>query len=121
MNLHCVLLSDGSSDRALMPISEWLLQENGLNRLPVFDWADPRHMPPTPRSLSERMISAIDLFDPEPCDLLFAHRDAEGESHESRVAEIRDALNQSAIDIPVIPVVPVRMLEAWLLIDEAAL
>ena len=57
-----------------------------------------------------------------PCDLLFVHRDAERDSIEKRVIEIRESLAQCAIDMPpVVCVVPVRMQEAWLLIDESAL
>jgi hypothetical protein len=42
---------------------------------------------------------------------------------ESRVEEIRTAFADSANspDVPCIPVIPVRMTEAWLLISEAAL
>jgi len=59
-----------------------------------------------------------------PADLLFIHRDAEGRSIEERVTEIfaaRDEAAQSIALPPVVCVVPVRMQEAWLLIDEAAI
>ena len=50
------------------------------------------------------------------------HRDAERESIEKRVNEIHESLKQCAIDtLPVVCFVPVRMQEAWLLIDESAL
>lgn len=51
------------------------------------------------------------------------HRDAETESIDKREEEIRAALEESARGkmAPVICVVPVRMQEAWLLIDETAL
>ncbi len=55
-----------------------------------------------------------------PCDLLFVHRDAEGESREARVAEIRDRLEQVGSMQTAICVVPVRMQETWLLFDEVA-
>lgn len=57
------------------------------------------------------------------CDLLFVHRDAEGEQRERRVEEIETAL--ADVDSwdrgRTVAVVPERMTEAWLLIDEAAL
>ena len=58
-----------------------------------------------------------------PCDLLFVHRDAERESIDKRVEEIHESLSNSAIEkaLPVICVIPVRMQEAWLLIDESAI
>lgn len=60
----------------------------------------------------------MDLF---PCDLLFIHRDAEGELPERRLEEIRTAVSESQVDVPFVCVVPVRMMEAWLLTDERGL
>ena len=37
------------------------------------------------------------------------------------MAEIRDAVSEAGIDVPFVPVVPVRMTEAWLLFDEHAI
>jgi hypothetical protein len=60
-----------------------------------------------------------------PCDLLFIHRDAEGERLDRRVAEVRKALESSASGrggmLPAVLVIPVRMMEAWLLFDKARL
>ncbi len=66
-----------------------------------------------------RIKQSLDLY---PCDLLFVHRDAENRPYVKRKAEINNAiaLSRPAHNIFVC-VVPVRMLEAWLLIDEAAL
>jgi len=47
------------------------------------------------------------------------HRDAEGETLERRVIEIKGVV--ADLPDPLVPVVPVRMQEAWLLIDEPAL
>ena len=69
-----------------------------------------------PRSLSERISRSLELY---PCDLLFIHRDAERAPVESRIAEIRESVKEKQIaPTPVICVVPVRMTEAWLLIDR---
>ena len=69
--------------------------------------------------LFERIAKGIELY---PCDLLFVHRDAARESIEKRVREIRESVEQCAIETPpVVCVVAVRMQEAWLLIDESAL
>jgi hypothetical protein len=56
-----------------------------------------------------------------PCDLLFVHRDAEGESRDSRVLEIRQHLQEAGAQQTAVCVVPVRMQETWLLFNEAAL
>ena len=117
--LRCTLLTDGPADRALIPILRWVLHEQGPFAVNI-DWADLGPLRPAPRHLSERMGKAIELF---PCDLLFVHRDAEGEPRERRVEEIETALAEVATwdRGRTVAVVPERMTEAWLLIDEAAL
>jgi hypothetical protein len=54
-----------------------------------------------------------------PCDLLFIHRDAERDTYEQRLAEIERELHGASF--PYVPVVPVRMTEAWFLHSEAAI
>jgi hypothetical protein len=53
------------------------------------------------------------------CELLFVHRDAEGQAAEMRRAEIAEALGLAQISQ--VPVVPFPMIEAWLLADEMAI
>ena len=72
-------------------------------------------MPSPPRGLAERISKAVQLY---PCAILFVHRDAEREDLETRVREIAAAAHPS---VPHVPIVPVRMQEAWLLHDETAL
>ena len=71
------LLSDGSSDRALMPHLTWLLQENGVTFPFNASWADLRQLREKPHDLVEKIELTIDLY---PSDLLFIHRDAEREN-----------------------------------------
>ena len=65
------LLSEGSSDRTLIPILLWTLRQHSES---VFQpqWADLRRLPNPPRSLEQRLQAALALY---PCDLLFVHRD----------------------------------------------
>ena len=119
--LRYTIVTDGSSDRALIPILNWILIENGI-RCPIQStWADLaalRHQ--DRRRLADRLRSSLVYY---PCDLLFVHRDAEGATRESRVQEI----NQAVADLPeglspvFVCVIPVRMQETWLLIDETAI
>jgi hypothetical protein len=51
--------------------------------------------------------------------VLFVHRDAEGQPANLRREEIANALRRAPVKH--IPVVPVRMTEAWLLADETAI
>lgn len=116
--LRYTLLSDGPSDRALLPILTWLLRTHGVEMAVQPDWADLRRLPKPPRGLLERMRTSVDLY---PCDLLFVHRDAEGEPYLSRRQEIVRALEEAVQLPPTVCVIPVRMQEAWLLFDEPAI
>ena len=122
MNLfRFTLLSDGSSDKALIPHLTWLLRQNGLVQLIDSEWADlSRVVRKKPKNLTEKIERSIELY---PCDLLFIHRDAEKENPDNRREEIVNALSQltANLKIPFICVIPVRMHEAWLLFDESAI
>ncbi|MFJ7047368.1 DUF4276 family protein [Streptomyces sp. NPDC101112] len=54
-------------------------------------------------------------------DLIIVHRDADGTSASDRREEIAKAVAAEWPAHPHIAVVPVRMLEAWLLLDEASI
>jgi hypothetical protein len=112
------LLADGSSDQVLMPILDWLLARHGVSRLQG-RWADLRGLRTSPSGLPARISAAHRLY---PCDLLFIHRDAEGAPFETRRLEILNAISEiPAPGLPILCIVPVRMQEAWLLIDELAI
>lgn len=115
--LTFTLLSDGSSDRALLPVLRWLVQQSSSRDF-VGQWADLRFLRNPPKRLSERIETALALYS---CDLLFIHRDAEGESRDARVTEIRGHLDELGSPQPAVCVIPVRMQEAWLLFDEGAI
>lgn len=121
MEIRYTLISDGSSDRALMPILNWLLKVH-LNDYPVLaQWADLRRLDKSLRNTLEKRIQlSIHLY---PCDLLFIHRDAEKTSYETRLSEIHAAVSKasSRINVPTVSVVPVHMTEAWLIFDVIAL
>jgi hypothetical protein len=75
-------------------------------------------LPPARLGLAERISRALALF---PADLLFVHRDADRGPTATRREEIRRAVAATMANQMTVPVVPVRMTEAWLLIDEAAI
>ncbi|MBF0554325.1 MAG: hypothetical protein HQK96_07140 [Nitrospirae bacterium] len=117
---YYTLLTDGRSDRVLIPILECLLDEYSSNMPVKIKWADLSNMPKQ-KKLEKRIEMAMKFY---PCKILFIHRDAEKIPHKERVQEIHKAIEK----IPNIPpgltticVVPVRMTEAWLLIDGAAI
>lgn len=119
--LTCTLVADGSSDRTLVPVLNWLLSRHQLARPASVTWADLGRLRNPPRTLENRIRVALDLY---PADLLFVHRDAEAEPHERRRAEIERALLNSVQSLGIVPavmVIPVRMMEAWLLFNEPAI
>jgi hypothetical protein len=81
----------------------------------VEQWADPVRIPHQ-RNQEERLRTALDLYQ---CDVLFVHRDAEAQDPGLRRQEIATALR--GLEVRHIPVVPVRMTEAWLLSNESAI
>jgi len=83
--LYYTFLTDGSSDKALMPVLTCLLRVNQVECAIQPQWADLRRLRKPPKTLSLRIIQSLELY---PCDLLFIHRDAEREPRENRVAEI---------------------------------
>jgi hypothetical protein len=120
--LRFTLLSDGASDRALIPILRWALIENAVRRSIQPSWADLRQLRKPPKGLANRITAAIEYW---PCDLLFIHRDAEGEQLQRRRQEIDEAVQEAFAQARNRPravfVVPVRMLEAWFLTDLDAI
>jgi hypothetical protein len=117
------LLADGSSDRALLRLLDWLLVESGVASPLIPQWVDlgrlflPRH--PT---LAEKIAIGLDHY---PCNLLFVHRDAENAHPVERRREIDlayAAISDRVSQLPVcVAVIPVRMTEAWFLCDELAI
>ena len=100
-----------------MPILDWLLYQHCPEQSVESAWADLAKLPRPPRTLPDKIMTALDLH---PCDILFIHRDAEKEAFEVRFREITTAL-EGLVTPPVICVIPVRMQEAWLLYDETAI
>ena len=118
-DLRFTLVADGPSDQVLLCPLAWLLRQHVTADLSIQpQWADLRPLRERPRGLRARIEAAIDLY---PCQMLFVHRDAERQDPASRYQEISQAAEAVAVDLPpLVPVVPVRMTEAWLLFDEQA-
>lgn len=113
--LRYTLVAEGSSDALLVRILDWLWQQCvGLRATGSF--FDPRRLRPAPDSLCERIRAALEHF---PCDVLCVHRDADNRDPEERRREILKAVGDAHGCL--VCVVPVRMTEAWLLFDEAAI
>lgn len=101
------LLADGPSDRALMPIIAWALrraQPGGSHSFQGFVHRGTE-------DLRAHISASLAKYRPS---VLFVHRDAEKQSREERLVEF-------PAERRVVPVIPVRMTEAWLLIDPTAI
>lgn len=118
-HIEAVLICDGPSDQALEHPIRWLLSKSGFQGTLNIEVPDFRKLKPRSSKLHHRLEAAVKLFQPS---VIFIHRDAEREQWEARVSEIESSfqkLNRSGI--PYVPIVPVRMLESWLLFDEEAI
>jgi hypothetical protein len=118
--IRYTLVSDGSSDRVLLPILTWLVRQHTSDCPIQPEWADLRGLRQPITTLAEKIRWSLFLY---PCDIIFIHRDAERQPREDRVTEIEEATRIAAQFTscpPLVCVVPVRMQEAWLLFDEAA-
>ena len=116
--LRYTLVGEGTSDQALLPLLRWTLLRTGTPLALAPSWADPHRIAIGGGGLADNLRNALDLY---PCDLLFVHRDADRQEPEMRRKEIEEALSSLVAPPPVLCVVPVRMTEAWLLIEEAAI
>lgn len=113
------LLADGSSDRVLVSILGWMLAQKHPDHLWTGIRAELDRLPLPPADLAGRIQATIEYF---PGDVIFVHRDAERESHQTRLQEISESIARTALGTGKwVPVIPVRMTEAWLLISEKAI
>ena len=100
------VVADGGTDRMLVPIIQW-----AIHRL------DPQVAILEPE-FSKRAGSVKNFLKTYTSDamLIFVHRDAEGKDIKVRLKEF-ESTNGSRV----VPVIPVQMSEAWLLIDGIAI
>lgn len=113
--LTYTVLTDGPSDRRLIPVINWTLGQH-TTRAIVGTWADLYIARPKPISLSERIAAAVGYF---PAMMLFVQRDSEARPADERLEQIREA--SVGLAVPIVEVVTVRMQEAWFLFDEDAI
>ncbi|MFC8044393.1 hypothetical protein [Nocardia sp. NPDC057353] len=119
LTLSGLYVCEGTSDLPLADIIETLFLEKGVEiRLTKPDF---RILAGVPKDVESRITAGLALLGFDP-DIIVVHRDADGDGWERRKKEIRTAVNHAAPQIPcVVSVIPVRMTEAWLLLDETAI
>ena len=107
-----MLVCDGSSDGALVSHIRRLLIESGVSKPEGYYWTQGRY-------LADKIRNGMSRFG--DVDLIFVHRDAESTEPEVRYREIESAVERASYRGPWVGLVPVRMTEAWLLLDVAAI
>ncbi len=112
--MNAALIGEGSSDKALLPILRWILGAASPAEARL-EWIDTARIERRPRTLAQKVAAANNLF--TTCDLLFVHRDADNQPPEWRYEEIRQAVGSRVY----VAIVPIRMTEAWLLINPDAI
>lgn len=118
MNARAALLTDGTSDVPVGQHVARLARRYGCEMDVVAP--DLSRLPDPPGRQVASRLEALFEFD-DAFDLAIVHRDAEADDPGVRYAEITDGVAAAREGLPCLPVVPVRMTEAWLLVDEAAI
>lgn len=113
--LSGLYVCEGSSDEPLADIVEFLYAERGrvlrLSR-PNFE-----ALRGVRRDVKSKLVAGARLID-APFDIAVVHRDADRAGWQERRREIERALADSGTVCDLIPVIPVTMTEAWLMLDE---
>ncbi|WP_089157310.1 DUF4276 family protein [Micromonospora sp. NBS 11-29] len=114
-----LFIAEGSSDQPLAEHIQLLFYERGVELTlssPEFERLPSR----VSKDVGSRMAAGLALTH-GPVDLIVVHRDADNAGYPARLQEITKAHAATSRDAALIPVIPVRMTEAWLLLDEAAI
>lgn len=120
--LRYTLISDGSSDKVLLNVIQWLLDDL-FPEIPFSGrYADLRKLPKPPKLSDVR--GRIELTQEYyPFDILFYHRD--GESVNQKIVEqrINELKQQGLIEFEnkAVCIIPIKMMETWLLFDVEAI
>lgn len=119
MTRRGLLLADGPSDLPLAGHLEVLCATAGNDV--AITAVDPERLSPGDRTVAGRLEWVLAQQPEAVPDVIFIHRDAETERADRRREEIDAACRSVGLSCPVVPIVPVRMTEAWLLLDEGAI
>jgi len=114
-----LLVSEGSSDCSLQEPLEELCLKCGATEV-AGAAPDFRYFPQEiGYSLKDKLRFVNKQF---TCfDLIFVHRDADKSGRSKRYSEIKREVKRYVAWTPWVPVIPVRMTESWLLLDENAI
>ena len=107
-----LLVCEGSSDGALVDHIQRLIIHCGASEA---DGTASHYG----RYLRDKIRLGVEHFG--VTDLLFIHRDSDNSGSDSRRAEIAEEVSAAEYRGPWVGVVPVKMMEAWLMVDQSAI
>lgn len=114
MTYRVLFLGEGSSDQAIGVHIDRIAESCGI--AVQITAPDAEMLPTADKSVGGKLRAVRQLGG--RYDAVFVHRDADREHPERRVAEVRAAMDDVMPGVVHAPVVPVRMTEAWLVLDE---
>lgn len=110
-----LFVAEGTSDHPLADLVELLFRDRGVDlRLAVLPFEQLRGVP---KDVESRVSAGLKLMGNQ-VDLVVVHRDADNAGSDARRKEIARALRKTTATTWC-PIIPVRMTEAWLLLDES--
>ncbi len=118
--LSGLFVSEGSSDAPLADLVTTLFETRGVTvqlTKPDFALLNER----VARDVASRVEAGHRLMEGRAVELLVVHRDVDNTTSSYRLKELQEALQAVGVEVPLVPILPVRMTEAWLLLDEGAI
>lgn len=110
------IVCDGTSDLCIQDLIQWITDTSFPEQ--AFRISEAREVIPAHGALHARLKKAYLSYEPH---IIVCHRDAESMPMTNRINEINEAHANASIPIPVVPAVPVRMIESWLLTNAHAI
>ncbi|WP_239393889.1 hypothetical protein [Frankia sp. CiP3] len=116
MTVRVLFLGEGPSDAGIAAHVERLAWSRGIEAVATSPDLDRLEKPPG-HSVSAKLAAVAKMGG--QYDVIVVHRDADGAGADNRYLEVRNAVLSSPVaQLPHVAVVPIRMTEAWLLLDE---
>lgn len=119
MKINFLLTGEGTSDLRLQSHLENIFINAGFSEAHGETPDLGAFQPKVGRTVKEK-LSALVKYYPD-IDVIFVHRDSDNAGADARFEEIWDGANGVIAREKIVPIVPVRMLETWLLADEHAI
>lgn len=120
--MKITLIGDGSFDKTLQEIIRWLVNDLYPQQVFKIQFADFRYLPkpPSKSKPKEQMEKAKELY---PFDLLIYQRDAETNTINTVAVRKSEIFSEIGYENKhtVVCVVPVKMMETWLMINKDAI